>query len=310
MKKIVLVLSALLVLFVAGIYFFIPVSENFTYAVSTDCTNAAIQRFFLNKERWQQWWPGQKKEDQHYSYNGFTYRINKILLNGFDATVMNDKDSVNGFLSFEPAINGGVQVQWKTVFNHPGNPFTRLTSYLGNKNEKNNIESLLQDIKKFFDDEKNIYGFTASVQKVTDEFLINIKQQLDHYPTQQEVYGLVDEIRSYIKEKGGIEKNPPMLNIYNESPGAYQVMVAIPTTTQLPQVGKFLYRQMVLGNILVAEIKGGLYTISKAEKEIQFYITDHQKTSPAIPYQSLVTDRMAETDTAKWITKLYYPVFY
>jgi hypothetical protein len=29
----------------------------------------------------------------------------------------------------------------------------------------------------------------------------------------------------------------------------------------------------------------------------------------AIPYQSLVTDRMKEPDTMKWLTRLYVPVF-
>jgi hypothetical protein len=28
----------------------------------------------------------------------------------------------------------------------------------------------------------------------------------------------------------------------------------------------------------------------------------------AIPFQSLITDRVKEPDTAKWITKLYAPV--
>lgn len=310
MKKLLLTISALLVLFIAGIYFFIPAAETFTCSVSADCTNAALQRFIVNKERWQQWWPGEKKEGQVYIHNNLNYRINKILLNGFEATIIDEKDSVQGSLSFEPSSNTDVAIRWKSVFNNPGNPVAKISSYLEHKKTKDNIQSLLQSMKRFFDDEKNIYGFTASVQKVTDEFLINVRQQLDHYPAQQEVYTLVGEIKNYIKEKGGIEKNPPMLNIHSESPGIYELMVAIPTTTQLPQEGKFLYRQMVLGNILVAEINGGLYTVSKAEKEIQYYITDHQKTSPAIPYQSLVTDRMLETDTAKWITKLYYPVFY
>jgi hypothetical protein len=40
------------------------------------------------------------------------------------------------------------------------------------------------------------------------------------------------------------------------------------------------------------------------------YVEDNKKTSPAIPYQSLITNRLTETDTTKWVTKLYYPVFF
>lgn len=294
----------------AGIYLLIPSVEHFKYATSASCSNLAMQRFIINRERWKQWWPGQQKNEHTFSYNSTSYRIDKILLNGFEATAFDKKDSVKGSVHIFAGDNNTVDIKWESVFFNSGNPVAKIINYSRNKNFQSGIRSLLQDMKRFFDDEKNIYGFTASVQKVTDEFLINVKQPMDHYPDVKEIYSLVTEIKNYIHQKGGIEKNPPMLNVYNESPGVYQLMVAIPTTTALPEEGKFLYRQMVLGNILVADITGGPYTIAKAEQEIKYYITDHQKTSPAIPYQSLVTDRSVEKDTAKWQTRLYYPVFY
>jgi hypothetical protein len=32
-------------------------------------------------------------------------------------------------------------------------------------------------------------------------------------------------------------------------------------------------------------------------------------STPAIPYQSIITNRLTETDTTKWITKIYQPIF-
>ena len=29
--------------------------------------------------------------------------------------------------------------------------------------------------------------------------------------------------------------------------------------------------------------------------------------SPAIPFESLITNRLEEPDTSKWVTKIYYP---
>ena len=66
---------------------------------------------------------------------------------------------------------------------------------------------------------------------------------------------------------------------------------------------------MVLGNILTGEVKGGVYVVTQAEQELKNFVTDFRRMSPAIPYQSLITNRMQETDTAKWITRLYYPIF-
>ena len=66
---------------------------------------------------------------------------------------------------------------------------------------------------------------------------------------------------------------------------------------------------MVPGNILVSEIKGGDYSAREALREMHQFMTDNNMSSPAIPFQSLVTNRMEEPDTLKWITKIYYPVF-
>lgn len=310
MKKWLIILTVLIIAFICSVYILIPAEQTFTYSTEVNCTNEAATRFLVNKSRWQQWWPGEKKEEHVYTYKKYNYRITKLLLNGFEATIFNEKDSVAGWLNMQPSGNNAVTFEWQSQFSYPGNPVTRLMLYKEATEIKKNIESLLLDIKKFFDEEKNVYGFTASVQKVTDEFLITVKQPMDHSPSTEEIYGIIKDIKNYISQKGGKEKNPPMLNVHNEVPGKYDVMVAIPTTRQLPQEGKFLYREMVLGNILVADVTGGVYKVQKAEEELNNYVFDHQKTSPAIPYQSLVTDRVAEKDTAKWITRLYYPVFY
>jgi hypothetical protein len=67
---------------------------------------------------------------------------------------------------------------------------------------------------------------------------------------------------------------------------------------------------MFLGNILMAKVCGGEASIVNAQTELNHYVSDWQKIAPAIPYQSLVTNRLTITDTTKWITELYYPVLY
>ena len=63
------------------------------------------------------------------------------------------------------------------------------------------------------------------------------------------------------------------------------------------------------GNLLEGEISGGFASIRKAFNEYENFIKDYAKTSPAIPYELIITDRTKERDTAKWITRLCYPVF-
>jgi hypothetical protein len=64
----------------------------------------------------------------------------------------------------------------------------------------------------------------------------------------------------------------------------------------------------VAGKILIGEVRGGDATTKNAFAEMHNYVVDHQMTSPAIPFISLVTDRKQEPDSSKWISRIYYPV--
>jgi hypothetical protein len=65
---------------------------------------------------------------------------------------------------------------------------------------------------------------------------------------------------------------------------------------------------MVLGDILVTEVRGGPHHIKKGLQQLEYYLNDYQRTSPAIPFESLITDRSIQPDTAQWVTRIYYPV--
>ena len=62
------------------------------------------------------------------------------------------------------------------------------------------------------------------------------------------------------------------------------------------------------GNILITEVKGDNKEIQKAYTQIQHYISDYKRIAPAIPFESLVTDRRKQPDSSQWVTKIYYPV--
>jgi hypothetical protein len=100
-----------------------------------------------------------------------------------------------------------------------------------------------------------------------------------------------------------------MLNIQHKDITHFQTMVAIPVNKAVKEQNDFVIKNMVPGNLLVAEVSGGGHTISNAFAQMENYLTDHQFESPAIPFYSLITDRIAETDTSKWVTRISYPVY-
>lgn len=310
MKKWILIFCLFILVIVIGLYFFIPGNKTITFQTIAGSTEDGVSRIMLDKNNMQQWWPGEKKNDSLYSYKDCTYMVNKIIADGIEATIFNDKDSTKGNLLIIGAGNDSVQLQWTSTFIFSKNLVKKIVQYRHYSSIKNNIESLLTDIKKYFDNEKNIYGLEVEKQKVTEASLVATRESFNHYPSTQEIYGLINLLKKYIREKGGEENNFPMLNVHTEDSVMYEAMAAIPTKTDLPSEGKFALKKMVLGNILMAEVKGGIYTITNGEQQLKNYVSDHKKIAPAIPFQSLVTDRSQEVDTSKWITRLYYPIFY
>lgn len=129
-----------------------------------------------------------------------------------------------------------------------------------------------------------------------------------NYPVTDTIYKMIDRLKNYVSKNGAKETGYPMLNIFKERE-SYIVKVALPVDKKLTNSGDIKYRWMLKGgNILIAEVKGGSYQIEKAFKEMANYVEDHNRVAPAIPFQSLITDRRQEPDTNKWVTKIYWPV--
>jgi len=310
MKKWILLICLLIVVIIFSTYLFIAGTQTYSFKTVVKVSENATSRLMLNKERWLEWWPGDKSNTPVFNYKNYHYSIDSIFLNSFGLTVFDDKDTVRGNLQIIPVTIDSTRLQWTSQFHFSANPFQRLAQYSRSRNIHSNIQNLLTEVSAYFEKQEHIYGMAVVKQKVTDSSLISVKKTLQHYPSTEEIYAMVQSLKDYIHKKGGEENNYPMLNIHKDGVSDYQIMVAIPTKKDLPSEGLFHLKKMFLGDILMAEVKGGNLTVIKGEEELTNYLHDYKKISPAIPYQLLVTNRLLEKDTLKWITKLYYPVFY
>jgi hypothetical protein len=309
MKKWFIIICIFSLSVISMLYFLIPSNQNTNYQTTVNCTESGISRLMLNEENWQIWWPGQKVNDTLYTYQNYNYRIDKILMNAIELSIFNNQHLVKGFLQFNSYSIGSTKFQWvsKNIFS--ANPIKRFQQYFKLKKSEKNVENLLADLKKYFDNPENIYGLKIVQQKITDGFFISAKNSFQQYPSTAEIYSLIQSVKEYIKKAGGEEIDSPILHVEKEGPARYEAMVAIATKGNLPSEGLFQLKRMHLGNILMAEVKGGIYTIIKGEEELRKYVSDYKRNSPAIPFQSLITNRLSETDSTKWVTRLYYPIF-
>lgn len=308
MKRAVVLLVLLLLVMTGILYVGISSHQSFSKSVLVACTNEGALRMLTNEAGYKKGWPGSKLNDSTYLFEEIRYTVGASLLNIISLQL---ESNAGGELMIEETMPDSSRFTFTYKERLPLQPFKRISTYRTVQKTKAGIENLLAALKKNFDGEELVYDMRIKMSRVTDSVMISTRKMLDHYPSAAEVYQMIDAVRLYIQQKGGEETSNPMLNIFKEDKNQYLVMVAVPTKTAIEGNESFLQKRMLPnGFILVSEVTGGDSTIHKAEKTLYQYVTDHHKSSPAIPFQMLLTDRRAEPDTAKWKTRLYYPVMY
>jgi hypothetical protein len=306
MKKILITLVLLLVLALAALYLFIPGKIKVEATVSLNAALPGVSRSLMDENNWKKLWPGETP----FNYNKQTYSISEKMSSVFDIDIYSGKDSINSRLELVPVKNDMMTIDWHAEQMTSNNPFIRFSRYRHLKATEKKMNEILQSMKAFLEETKNIYGFEIKKTLVSDSVLISIRRSFDHDPTIQEIDAMIQDLKKYIVQNNAIEKNSPMLNVLRLDSAHYEAMSAIPVDKALPQTNEFAPKFLLKGgNILEAQVQGGPYIIESGLQEIENYRSDYRYTSPAIPYQLLVTDRLKETDTTKWITRLYYPIF-
>ncbi|HEU5165452.1 MAG TPA: hypothetical protein VFU29_07925 [Chitinophagaceae bacterium] len=306
MKKILIALVLLALLALAAVYLFIPGRIKIETAISVKAAFPAVSRMLIDKNNWKKCWPGESP----FNYGKQTYSINEQAYSVYDINIHSGNDTINSRLELVPIKNDITTIGWYAAQVTSSNPFIRFSQYrLANTTEKN-MNEILQSMKAFLEKTKNIYGFEINRILVTDSVLISMRRSFEHSPNVKEIDAMIQDLRKYIVQNNAIEKNSPMLNVLKFDSSHYEAMTAIPVDRALPPTTEFAPKYLLKGgNILEAQVQGGPTTIENGLKELENYRSDYRLTSPAIPYQLLVTDRVKEADTAKWITRLYYPVF-
>jgi hypothetical protein len=312
MKQTFAVVISVVILFLGVVYLLLPNKPIVAVSVKANARQACVQRILSNKTYNSKWLP---KEGKQISGNEF-------LLDDCTFTFVYDNFQNNSITVKYKDINASSMIYTEAArdssfailnfnFANTKNPFARISNYFDHKHIESTAHKLLTGLQSFLAKTETVYGVKMKQNILKDSTLIAIKSSSKNYPSVLEIYKNIDILKSFANTNGAKETNPPMLNIYKDGGNGYAFMVALPIDKSLNNSGNIIAKRMLAGgNILESgEIRGGFYTVDNLLKELENFKADINGMSPAIPFQSLVTDRSKETDTSKWVTKLYYPVF-
>ena len=294
---------------VVGIGFFLPSNQLKSFTANATTPFDGISRIIVNKKYWGNWWPGTVSNDSVLVFENTELHIDMLLLNGFKAKTLNTTIPAALELQTIATYNAETALTLNVDFKLSTNPLIKLYQYVLYRSEQKKYEQLFKNLTLSFSNVKRVYGFDIQMGKVPNAYYVSVKTYLDHYPTTEEVYTSIDEVRNFIQSKNSKVMNEPIFNVFKEEENKYLLMVAVASDREIPTEGKFLQKNMMLGNIVVAGVKGGYDAINKCKEAVQFYISDFRKVSPAIAFERLITNRLQEKDSSKWITTINYPVF-
>lgn len=313
MKKIfVFVIIIVCILFIAC-YLFFPKTIISSNTKILNCTQGSFTRYFMDENKWQKWWPGSVTKDAEtggnvFHHKNFEYRVTGKKYNTIFVQARGNELTINETVFIIPVNNDTNQIEWNYSLGTNSNPVNRINLFVQTKKINNDVEDILNHIKTFFEKQETVYGLTINQVQVKDTILISTKFSSSSYPSMRRIYEVIDSIKNYIAINNAKETDYPMLHVWQDS-GLFHTAIAIPVNERITENKTFYIKRMVPGKILVSSVKGGAATADEALNQLTLFVNDNHLSSPAIPFESFVTDRMQEKDTAKWVTKIYYPIF-
>ena len=310
MKKLIYRLVIIAVLSVASIYIFIPATITVSTVRYVKAYHNAVLKFQTDNKLINGWFQSvSNKTKDGYQYKGFTYHVEKTVSNITGFSVKSDKIDVKGnLLSFNIYLDS-CAIQCVTEIEAGLNPINRISRYREAVQLKESMAGLMDQLKIFLDNSSGIYGINVKETQLKDSVLITKKILSPKYPSVEEIYKQVKLLSDYAASKNATIQNSPMLFVNKIDDIHYQSMIGIPINKVIEQTNDMRIKRMPYkGNIFVTEIKGGPSVIQKSFEQLNTYLLDSKRVSPAIPFEMMITDRSKETDTTKWITRWYYPI--
>ncbi|MGV3657489.1 MAG: hypothetical protein ACO1NX_06025 [Chitinophagaceae bacterium] len=310
MRKWLIGLVALLLLVFLGIYFLLPAQQVVSNYALVGAGQSSVYRCLSDEACLQKWWHDEKEPNTSSTLqqDGYHFHFVPRLGNVVTAEIKDDNTVIQSSIAVLSLQADSSVVEWKASLPQTGNPFKKLQRYFAARKLRTQMAQLMNRFQQFMADDSRVYGMEVKGAKVTDTMVVTTSVMTDHYPKVEDYYSLVEQLKTYIASKGAQETNFPMLNI-SPVQNRYQARVAIPVSKPIPSSGDITFKRLIPGNILIAEVKGGTHAVDISLQQLENFVSEKGLSAPAIPFQSLVTNRLQQRDTTQWITRLYYPVY-
>jgi len=149
MKRWLLIVIGIIILFIAASYLLIPAKIEITKTVSVKCTQDGALYILKSPGKWNKWWAGQVTNDSSFILNDLSYKTDKRNYAGVKLTMYHSGDTVGNNLMVLPIAKDSINIIIKTAVTTGTNPFTKIKGYFFARKYSNDLSSILSSLSKF-----------------------------------------------------------------------------------------------------------------------------------------------------------------
>jgi effector-binding domain-containing protein len=239
----------------------------------------------------------------------FNFYLNKNIFPRLFIGAETSKDKINGEVEIVPTSKiDSTDINWHFELPAGYTPFSRLKTYFTAKNLKANFIIHLEKLFQLSGDTKTLYGLTINESIVRDTLIATLIRYETKPPFETSICKMMFSLRKLVNSAGVLITDSAMMIRPEEDSGNYKLMVGVPVNKN-PVDNRIVIKKMIPGKLLTGMVTGGTDAISTGYVQIKKYINDRNIEVAALPYEIPLTNRCAEKDTSKWITKICYPIF-
>lgn len=310
MKKWGLIFLIIASVALGSIYIFIPSTISMSSITPAKAFNSTLGKFLSSPDKINQSLQGiTTKTDSIYHYKDLSFYISKFIYNGDEININTGSGQIKSHLMALEVTEGSSILYWSAEIEAGNNPVSRIMKYFEAKRIKTTMKEVVKQMAAYADNNVNMYGIGVKEIQLKDSILISTKVSTASEPNVNEIYAVIKKLTDYAAAQKAAIVDSPMLNVQQTDDGHFEFMVGLPINKIITENSDFRIKRMpYLGKMFVAEVKGGPAAIKKALTELGNYLTDSKRSTPAIPFELLITNRSLQTDSTQWITHLYYPV--
>ncbi len=318
MKRLFLFVFIALVVISLSAYILIPGTIQVVSSAVMQTSENGTERIIMNKKTWSNWWNYSSKDSlsktptktlENFTLNADSFEITELLYKAAKINIKHKSQSLETKLILIPLNVDSTGVQWSYSIKSSLNPYSRILQYLDASKVKNNMDQVLAHLKDYLQKDENVYGIHITRESTKDTTLVLTKVILVNHPTTNDIYNTIHQLQQFAKNNNAIATGNPIYNISPKENNKFQLMCALPINHKIVPNAQFSNISMVKGSFMVTEVIGGDSTLNDAAKIMRLYFEDFHRVTMAVNFTMLVSDRLYQTDSSKWISKLYYPVY-